>query len=142
MVNAPAEIARLTNIVKEYKPAKGQTWQVVQPVLNGADADAYPRLGAGYAVVYVTSPEERKVIVAASVVGSAKVWINGAAALDINQFGRYPFCGHRKAPGQIKKGTNEVLMWVPGLHGQTNFACDLLDADGHEMPDLKYSLQP
>jgi len=132
--------AGLGNVVKDYKPAADRKGRILKPRQDGSDLEAKLRAPSpGYLVVYVTSPDDRKAILSAWAVGGMKGWLNGKVAFDVREFGRYPFCGNRRFAAQLKKGINELVIAVPGLHGQTQFICDILDADGREMPDLTYA---
>jgi hypothetical protein len=132
--------AGLGNVVNDFKPETGRQWQIVRPRQDGSDLEAKLRSPSpGYLVVYVTCPDDRKAILSAWAVGGMKGWLNGKVAFDVREFGRYPFCGNRRFTAQLNKGVNELVVAVPGLHGQMQFLCDILDNNGREMPHLTYA---
>lgn len=154
LINAPkgtpegldtaADIETLANVTKAYTPKEDQQWKTGSP-----DADNYLNFGSfipyanvGYAVVYVTSPEERKVTLDVTSIGGVKAWVNGAMTLNVREFGRYPFCSHRRAEVTLHKGENQILLKVTPLYAFWGAGCELLTPDGRAMTDLTYATDP
>lgn len=141
-IKVPQPIEGTSNILKTYTLQEGQKWTIAK-----ADERGWINLmpvageGAGYALVHVTSPEERKVIVSCGAVGGMKVWLNGASAIDASDLNRYPFHGSRQAPAVLPKGTSEIMIKVSQCYAFMQAYCDILDTNGREMPDLIYSAE-
>ncbi|HPD16786.1 MAG TPA: hypothetical protein PLE19_17705 [Planctomycetota bacterium] len=92
-----------------------------------------------YAVLYVKSPDARKVLCAGFADDGIKVWVNGKQLPgDPKKAGAWP----GKAEAELARGWNEVLIKCVEKTGWWGFKLELLTPDGKPMPDLAFSYKP
>jgi uncharacterized membrane protein len=92
-----------------------------------------------YLVLYVSSPDARKVQFAGGADDGMKVWVNGALLPgDPNRNGAWP----GTAPAELKPGWNEVLVKVVEDRGWWGFDLAIRTPDGKPFNDLQYSFKP
>ena len=139
---APRTIDGMRNVTQTYKLEGNQAWKIGKPDAKG---QVYlwdlPQQGGdlGYAVAYVRCPEDRKGFLSVGSTYRSRAWLNGEQVLDVPNYNRYPFFGYRRAPIQLKKGWNEILIRASNLHAFFAFACDVLDGQGKAMTDLEFA---
>ena len=139
-------IETMKDIAGSFKLPEGQAWKVgtPDPVLNLLNPGQFGCPGTVYALAYVTSPKDQQGQISLYTSSTAKLWINGQLATTFNhdEIKRYPFAGNRRANISLKKGVNQLLVKVTNYCGRYALACDLMNAQGQEMTDVTYSLDP
>ncbi len=92
-----------------------------------------------YAVVYVKSPDARKVLCSGYADDGMKVWINAKQLPgDPKKAGAWP----GKAESELTRGWNELLLKVVEKTGWWGVKLEFLTPDGKPMSDLAYSYKP
>ena len=139
-------IETMPDIAGSFKLPEGQTWKVgtPDPVLDLLNPGLFGCPGTVYALAYVTSPKDQQGQISLYTSSTAKVWINGQLVTTVNNddIVRYPFAGNRRVKIALKKGVNQLLVKVTNFCGRYALACDLMNAQGQEMTDVTYSLDP
>jgi hypothetical protein len=140
-LDKPFDIEGKSNLPDSYAPEKGPKWKTLPCDANGyVDLLELPTKGIGcaYAVVHVTSPTARKLVLSAGTIGGLKVWVNGKEVM-AGRLGRLPYLGYKQAEVELKEGSNEVLVKCTQEKTFWGFSCDLLTADGKAIPELTYA---
>ncbi len=94
-----------------------------------------------YAQTFVTSPDDREVILSVGVSGSLKAWVNDALVLSVESERN---CGTDLYGAKVKlnKGANRILLQLgAGEVSTSNFYARLVDGDGYPVLGLGHSHQ-
>ena len=91
-----------------------------------------------YAVIYVRSPDARRVLVSAGSDDGIKIWVNGDLKVS-HDLTRGAAPGQEEQPVDLRAGWNELLLKITQGEGGWGFYFDLLTPDRKPIPDLIYA---
>ena len=131
--------------------AKGLAWELIPP--GGGEKQFIPfhmdlikKLGdrqnaVAYLRTNVWSPEDQKAQLEFGSDDGAKVWLNGALVLNVNQPRSFA-AGSDKAPVALKKGWNALVVKVWNGGGHWGMAARLRRPDGSKLEGLRAAIKP
>ena len=148
-LETPTDVEKGPNPNKTFTPAAGQQWQVINLIeryrnypdgyIDLNDVYAGKTGNCAYAHMFLSSPSDRPALVTVEFAGGAKVWVNGQVVVSA-QSDRAPFRAQKREPITLKKGWNEILVKTTKSSAGWGFLCDILNAEGREMPEVGLSV--
>ena len=122
----------------------GKTWFRVDSsseYLDIAQAFGYPSYCAGYAHVYVYSPETQTVNMWIGSNDGAKIWLNGEVVLFNDVYRSFEIDKYRTT-ATLSAGWNRLLVKVSQGRGSWGVSVKFCDSSGNQIPGISYSAVP